>query len=97
MKEFRIRTQSSRTGNVNSSRPCQWAVVYLDKEAYYNPIEEKGPKIEIDGTGDEVVINIHTEEDWLSIPVDLLLQFLRMKDEELSNLFLSFKRIKYSF
>jgi hypothetical protein len=92
MKPFKIRTQS-KAGYVTNSRPCQWAILYLDDKE--EQVSDNGPKIEIDGTKDKVVLNIHTDKDWISIPIDELILFLRMKDEQLANLFIHFKHLKY--
>lgn len=96
MKEFKVRTQSSRTGNVSPPRSCRWIMVYLDPQPDYlvshNDTDEK---IEIDTNKNGTQIRFFSDEDWISIDLDDLKTFLRIKDEELSNLFHSFKRIKY--
>lgn len=85
MRIFDVRLQSARSGNVSNSRPCKWAIHHIDEI-----------KIEIDGCGSgDVRLILHTDEDVISIPLRKLHLFLQLKDEELSNLFVDYKRILY--
>ena len=84
MKTFFSTQNQSKTGNLSVSRTVQWLIARIDEN-----------KIELDGSKGVVVVKFHTPGEVIIIPLDELLLFLKMRDEQLAELFINYKRIKY--